>query len=152
MQSKFKIYIYFEKLHRLVNVIKNALLAYLQINLSSNLIIWNTSYKVFYFIWSQLNTDLWFFKCWNLFSWHPCASPILQNHFHVLITKLGWNKLCKHQYNFIQNVSQIWQAQFPNGGSFLGSSQFSILPQLPLKILLDSKMFKINPKIIILHC
>jgi len=41
------------------------------------------------------------------------------------------------------------QAEFPDGGSILGSSQFSILPQLPPKILLDSKVVKINPKIII---
>ena len=41
------------------------------------------------------------------------------------------------------------QAKFPNGGLVLGSSQFSILPQLSPKILLDSKVVKINPKIII---
>jgi len=28
---------------------------------------------------------------------------------------------------------KIWQAKFPDGGSVLGSSQFSILPQLSLK-------------------
>ncbi len=44
------------------------------------------------------------------------------------------------------------QAKFPDGGSVLGSSQFSILPQLPPKILLDSKVVKINPKIILLLC
>jgi hypothetical protein len=36
-----------------------------------------------------------------------------------------------------------------NGGLVLGSSQFLILPQLPPKILLDSKVVKIDPKIII---
>ncbi len=41
------------------------------------------------------------------------------------------------------------QAKFPDGGSILGSSQFSILPQLPPKILFDSKVVKIDPKIII---
>jgi hypothetical protein len=44
------------------------------------------------------------------------------------------------------------QAKFPNGGLVLGSSQFSILPQLPPKILLDSKVVKINLKIIISLC
>jgi hypothetical protein len=39
-------------------------------------------------------------------------------------------------------------ATFPDGGSVLGSSQFQ-LPQLPPKILLDSKVDKIDPKIII---
>ncbi len=40
------------------------------------------------------------------------------------------------------------QAKFSDGGSVLGSSQFSILPQLPPKVLLNSKVVKINPKII----
>jgi len=44
------------------------------------------------------------------------------------------------------------QAQFPDGGSVLGSSQFSILPQLPPKIMLDSKVVKIDRKIIISLC
>jgi len=44
---------------------------------------------------------------------------------------------------------RFWQAKFPHGGSVLGSSQFSILLQLPPKILLDSKVVKIDPKIII---
>jgi len=41
------------------------------------------------------------------------------------------------------------QAKFPDGGLILGLSKFSILPQLPPKILLDSKVVHINPKIII---
>ncbi len=41
---------------------------------------------------------------------------------------------------------QFGQAKFPNGGLVLGSSQFSILPKLPPKIPLDSKVVKINPK------
>jgi len=35
----------------------------------------------------------------------------------------------------------------PDGGSVLGSSQFSILPQLPPNIQLDSKLVKIDPKV-----
>ncbi len=42
-------------------------------------------------------------------------------------------------------------AKFPNDGSVLGSSQFPTLPQLPPKILLNSKLVKIDPKISILH-
>jgi len=38
------------------------------------------------------------------------------------------------------------QAKFPDGGSVLGSSQFSILPHLPPKIMPDSKVVKIDPK------
>jgi len=41
------------------------------------------------------------------------------------------------------------QAKFAYGGSILGLSQLSILPQLPPKIMLDSKVVKIDPKIII---
>jgi hypothetical protein len=41
------------------------------------------------------------------------------------------------------------QAKFPGGGSVLGSSQLSLLLQLPPKIMLDSKVVKIDPKIII---
>jgi len=44
---------------------------------------------------------------------------------------------------------ELRQAKFRYGGLVLGSSQFSILPQLPPKILLDSKVVKIEPKIII---
>jgi hypothetical protein len=46
-------------------------------------------------------------------------------------------------------VHGIGQAKFPDGGSVLGSSQFSILPQLPLKMMLDSNIVNIDPKIII---
>jgi len=43
-----------------------------------------------------------------------------------------------------QSVSQFWvltlgQAKFPDGGSVLASSQFSLLPQLPPKMLLNPK-------------
>jgi len=44
------------------------------------------------------------------------------------------------------------QANYPDGGSALGSSQFSKLPQMPPKIMLDSKVVKINPKKIISLC
>ncbi len=39
------------------------------------------------------------------------------------------------------------QAKFPDGGSILGSSQFSILPQLPQKMMLGLKVVKIDSKI-----
>jgi hypothetical protein len=41
------------------------------------------------------------------------------------------------------------QAKFANGGSFLSSSQFLKLPQLLQKMMLASKVVKIDPKIII---
>jgi len=42
------------------------------------------------------------------------------------------------------------QAKFPDGGLVLSWRQFSILPQQPPKIMLDSKVVKIDPKIILL--
>jgi len=40
----------------------------------------------------------------------------------------------------------FWQAKFPDDGSVLGSSQFSILPQLSQKKLLNLKVVKIDQK------
>jgi hypothetical protein len=54
--------------------------------------------------------------------------------------------------NQIQAIYGFGQAEFPDGGSVLGLSQFSILHQLPQKMLLNSKVVKIDPKIIILLC
>jgi hypothetical protein len=42
------------------------------------------------------------------------------------------------------------QAKFPDGGLVLGLNQFSILPQLSPKKILDSKVVKIDQKIVIL--
>jgi len=44
------------------------------------------------------------------------------------------------------------QAKFPNGGSVLGLIQISILPQQPPKIMLYSKVVKIDSNIIISLC
>jgi hypothetical protein len=41
------------------------------------------------------------------------------------------------------------QAKFAYGGSILGLGQFKILSQLPLKLMLDLKVVKIDLKIII---
>ncbi len=50
-------------------------------------------------------------------------------------------------YSLFQGFSK---AKFAYGGSILSSSQFLILPQLPQKMRLTSKVVKIDPKIIIL--
>jgi hypothetical protein len=42
------------------------------------------------------------------------------------------------------------QAKFANGALILGSSQFLLLPQWPLKTMLAIKMVKINSKSIVL--
>jgi len=39
------------------------------------------------------------------------------------------------------------QAKVANGGSILGLSQFTLLPQLPLKTMLSFKVVKIDSKI-----
>jgi len=44
------------------------------------------------------------------------------------------------------------QAKFADSGSILGSSQFTQLPQLPEKMMLDLKKVKFDSKIIILLC
>jgi hypothetical protein len=48
------------------------------------------------------------------------------------------NKTCYGAFH------RFGQAKFPEGGSVLGSSQFSILPRLPM---LGLKVVKIDPKI-----
>jgi len=42
------------------------------------------------------------------------------------------------------------QAKFTYSGSILGSRQFTLLPHLHLKMMLDLKVVKTNPKIVIL--
>jgi len=55
--------------------------------------------------------------------------------------------------NLIQSVSQIWASLISlDGGSVLGFSQFSILPQLPLKTMFGLKEVKIDSKISNLLC
>ena len=44
------------------------------------------------------------------------------------------------------------QAKIANDGLVSGLSRFSILPQLPYKMMLDSKLVKIDSKLIILLC
>jgi len=71
---------------------------------------------------------------------------------------LHWTNLryCSHFNNLNIYSDRTFhgfeQAKFPDGGSVLGSRQFSILPQQPPKLLLKSKVVKIDPKIIISLC
>jgi len=50
---------------------------------------------------------------------------------------------------FYKAFHGLWQAKFPSSGLVLGSSQFSLLPKLPQKTTLNSKVVKIDSKIII---
>jgi len=50
--------------------------------------------------------------------------------------------------NKLQGVSRaFWHAKFADGGSILGLSQLTQLPQLPLKMTLDFNKVKIGSKI-----
>jgi len=60
--------------------------------------------------------------------------------FFTWCTKFG-------EIEFYRAFHRFGQAKFPDGGSVLGSSQFSILPQLPLKTMLGLKVVKIDSKI-----
>jgi len=68
-----------------------------------------------------------------------------------LLVYLAWDNKVKAG-SFYRAFHGFGQAKFPDGGSVLGSSQFSKLHQLSPKILLDSKVVKIDPKIIISLC
>jgi len=46
----------------------------------------------------------------------------------------------------------FWQGKFADGGSILGSSQLSLLFELPLETMLNLKVVKIDSKIIIPLC
>ncbi len=52
----------------------------------------------------------------------------------------------KNIYSVFQGFSK---AKYAHGGSILSLSQFLILPQLPQKMKLASKVVKIDPKIIV---
>ncbi len=55
------------------------------------------------------------------------------------------------QFSLTYSVFQGFrQAKSANGGSILSSSQFLILPQLPQRMKLASKVVKVDSKIIIL--
>jgi hypothetical protein len=65
-----------------------------------------------------------------------------QTQSAVLMFKI--NLRGKTFYRAFQGFGQV---KFPNGGLALGSSQFSILPQLHQKMMLASKGVKIDSKI-----
>ena len=57
--------------------------------------------------------------------------------------------MIKKYYNAYQGFDILNLDKLAYGGLILGSSQFSILPKLPQKMVLDSKVVKIDSKIII---
>jgi hypothetical protein len=73
---------------------------------------------------------------------------VVLNLFQLAAHLVTNNNLTRH----LQSVSQILQANFPDGGSVLGWSQFTLLPQLNLKTILGLKVVKINSKLSNLLC
>jgi len=70
-------------------------------------------------------------------------------HLNLSAAQDGTVKSVHHSYRAFHRFGQ---AKIANGGLVLGSSQFSLLPQLPYKMVLDSKVVKIESKIIISLC
>jgi len=67
---------------------------------------------------------------------------------HEISGSLAFTNNMTGLHKFIYRAfHQFGQAKFPDGGSILGSSQFTILPQLPLKTILGLKVVKIDSKI-----
>ncbi len=64
----------------------------------------------------------------------------------IIISIFNLHLLHTLRYSVFQGFSK---AKSANGGSILSSSQFLILPQLPQKIKLASKVVKVDSKIII---
>jgi hypothetical protein len=61
----------------------------------------------------------------------------------VFSCKLSHQLLGKYRRRVFHRFGQ---AKFDNGGSILSKSQLSLLPQLPQKMKLTSKVDKIDPK------
>jgi len=50
----------------------------------------------------------------------------------------------KKKFQTVIQSENFGQAKFSQGGSVLGSSQFSLLPKLPLKMMLNLKVVKFD--------
>ncbi len=91
----------------------------------------------------------------------PFGLNVLCSHCLTLITSLFYYFYFLSTFTYfgvllfnVENPYSVFQgfskAKSANGGSILSSSQFLILPQLPQKIKLTSKVVKVDSKIIIL--
>jgi hypothetical protein len=86
--------------------------------------------------------------------WRTYESTFVQKNERV---KRWWNwRFDRHIFEIVveglstyKAFHRFWQAKFPDGGSVLGLSQSSLLYELPLKMTLNSKVVKIDSKIII---
>jgi len=71
---------------------------------------------------------------------------------HLFLNVEDWLYYRQINLVFDKAIHKFVQAKFPDGVLVLGSSQFSILPQLFPKILYDLEVVKINPNINISLC
>jgi len=82
------------------------------------------------------------FKWWLLY---------VGGHYLEVVVSSGLPVVC-FRISYYRAFHGFGEAKFPDGDLVLGLGQFLILPQLPPKILLESKVVKIEPKIIISLC
>jgi len=81
--------------------------------------------------------------------------PLLEAKFRCVFVKEVIMCVCECVYVCVilcawyRVFHRFVQAKFAYGGSVLGSSQFTLLPHLPLKTMLNLKVVKSNSKIII---
>jgi len=69
---------------------------------------------------------------------------IMQSRLRVNLTNPFLSQSTHACYNTYMAFHGFEQAKFAYGGSVLGSSQFTLLPQQPLKTMLNLKMVKID--------
>jgi len=63
-----------------------------------------------------------------------------------MVTRIAWLQQGSVFGNSYRLFRGFVQAKFSDGGSVLGSNQFSILPQLPLETMVCLKVVKIDLK------
>jgi len=71
----------------------------------------------------------------------------LFSHLHAAARSNFLSFFSPNSETWYRAFHRFGQAKFPDGGSILGSSQFLILPQLPLKTMIGLKVVKIGSKI-----
>jgi len=92
-----------------------------------------------------------FFSFFRLFWELKCL--FCENVYYISLQKKLFLQLCFYGFRSpsITSMYRVFhrfgQVKFPNGGLILGSSQFSVLSQLPPKTMLGLKEAKIDSKI-----
>ncbi len=89
---------------------------------------------------------------WQILILTECYKLLVQNDYITGFMRsfCGWKSKIKNcEYLLLQSRAfhRFGHAKFPDGGSVLGSSQFSVMPQLPPKTMLGLKEVKIGSTI-----